>query len=115
MANPTNENIIIDKDVLNAYVALGKLEQAAYAAVNNDKARDFIQDSSALVFDALPFSPEATTLDNSRIIGAHEAVDELEYAASLDIKNSREDQRITASLKAIHSALPPKTTTTTMH
>lgn len=113
MANPTNENIIIDKDVLNAYVALGKLEQAAYAAVNNDKARDFIQDSSALVFDALPFSPEAPTLDNSRIIGAHEAIDELEYITSLNIKDPREDQRIAASLKAIRSELPSNPIITT--
>lgn len=111
MTNSTNENIIIEKDVLNAYVALGKLEHAAYAGVNNDRARNFVQHISTLVFDALPFSPEATTLDNPRIIDAHEAVDELEYAASLNIKNPREDQRITASLKAIHSALPPKPVT----
>lgn len=113
MTNPTNEKIIIDEDTLNAYVALGKLEQAAYEGVTNERAQNFVQDSSELIFDALPFSPKATTLDNSRIIGAHEAVDELEYAASLDIKNSREDQRIAASLKAIRSELPSNPVITT--
>ena len=112
MTNSTNENIIISEGALNAYVALGKLEQAAYEGVTNERAQNFVQDSSELIFDALPFSPKATTLDNSHIISAHEAIDELEYVASLNIKNSREDQRITASLKAIHSALPPKPVTT---
>lgn len=111
MTNSTNENIVINEGALNAYVALSKLEHAAYTGVNNDRARNFVQNNSALIFDALPFSPKATTLDNTRIIDAHEAVDELEYAASLNIKNPREDQRITASLKAIHSALPPKPVT----
>lgn len=110
LTNSTNENIFINADVLNAYVALGKLEQAAYAGVTNEKAQDFIQHSSELIFDVLPFSTKATTLGNPRITNAHEAVDELEYIASLNIKNSREDQRIAASLKAIHSALPPKPT-----
>lgn len=111
MTNSTNENIFINEDSLNAYVALGKLEHAAYAGVNNDRARNFVQDTSALIFNALPFSPKASKLDNARIIDAHEAVDELEYITSLNIKNSREDQRIAASLKAIHSALPPKPVT----
>lgn len=110
MTNSTNENIFINADALNAYVALGKLENAAYAGVNNDRARKFVQDTSALIFNALPFSPEASKLDNARIIEAHMAVDELEYAASLSIKNPQEDQQITESLKAIHSELPPKTT-----
>lgn len=110
MTNPAGENIIINADALNAYVALGKLEHAAYAGVNNDRARKFVQDNSALIFNALPFSPEASTLDNTRIIDAHMAVDELEYAASLNIKNHQEDQQITASLKTIHSELPPKPT-----
>ena len=110
MTSPTNENIIINEDALNAYVALGKLEHAAYAGVNNDRARNFVQDNSALIFNALPFSPEASKLDNARIIDAHMAVDELEYAASLNVKNPQEDQQITISLKAIRSELPPKPT-----
>ena len=110
MTNPAGENIIINADALNAYVALGKLEHAAYAGVNNDRARNFVQDNSALVFNALPFSPEASTSDNARIIDAHMAVDELEYAASLNVKNPQEDQQITESLKAIRSELPPKST-----
>lgn len=110
MTSPAGENIIINEDALNAYVALGKLEHAAYTGVNNDRARKFVQDNSALIFNALPFSPEASKLDNARIIEAYMAVDELEYAASLSIKNPQEDQQITASLKAIHSKLPPKPT-----
>lgn len=110
MTNSTNENIFINEDSLNAYVALGKLEHAAYTGVNNDRARNFVQDTSALIFNALPFSPEASTLDNARIIEAHMAVDELEYAASLSVKNHQEDQQITISLKAIRSELPPKPT-----
>ncbi len=110
MTNSTNENIFINKDSLNAYVALGKLEHAAYTGVNNDRARNFVQDTSALIFNALPFSPEASKLDNTRIINAYMAVDELEYAASLNIKNPQEDQQITESLKAIRSELPPKPT-----
>lgn len=110
MTNSTNENIFINEDSLNAYVALGKLEHAAYAGVNNDRARKFVQDNSALIFNALPFSPEASTLDNTRIIDAHMAVDELEYAASLNIKNPQEDRQITESFKAIRSELPPKPT-----
>lgn len=110
MTNSTNENIFINEDSLNAYVALGKLEHAAYTGVNNDRARNFVQDNSALVFNALPFSPEASTSDNARIIEAHMAVDELEYAASLNVKNHQEDQQITTSLKTIRSELPPKPT-----
>lgn len=110
MTSPAGENIIINADALNAYVALGKLEHAAYTGVNNDRARKFVQDNSALIFNALPFSPEASTSDNARIIEAHMAVDELEYAASLNIKNHQEDQQITESLKAIRSKLPPKPT-----
>ena len=110
MTNSTNENIIINEDTLNAYVALGKLEHAAYTGVNNDRARKFVQDNSAPIFNALPFSPEASKLDNARIIEAHMAVDELEYAASLNVKNPQEDQQITESLKAIRSELPPKST-----
>lgn len=110
MTNSTNKNIIINEGALNAYVALGKLEHAAYTRVNNDRARNFVQDNSALIFNALPFSPEASKLDNTRIIDAHMAVDELEYAASLSVKNPQEDQQITASLKAIRSELPPKHT-----
>lgn len=111
MTNSTKKSIFINADSLNAYVALGKLEHAAYAGVNNDRARNFVQHISTLVFDALPFSPKATTLDNTRIIDAHEAVDELEYAASLNVKNPQEDQQITTSLKAIRSELPPKPVT----
>lgn len=92
MTNPTNENIVINADALNAYVALGKLEHAAYAGVNNDRARNFVQDNSALIFNALPFSPEASKLDNARIIEAHMAVDELEYAASLNGEPPRPEE-----------------------
>lgn len=115
MTSPTNENTIINEGALNAYVALGKLEHAAYAGMNNDRARNFVQDTSALIFNALPFNPEASKLDNARIIDAHMAVDELEYAASLNVKNPQEDQQITESLKAIRSELPPKPTTATAH
>lgn len=110
MTNSTNENIVINADALNAYVALGKLEHAAYTGVNNDRARNFVQDNSALIFNALPFSPEASKLDNARIIEAHMAIDELEYATSLNVKNPQEDQQITACLEAIRSELPSKPT-----
>ena len=110
MTSPAGENIIINEGALNAYVALGKLEHAAYTGVNNDRARNFVQNNSALIFNALPFSPEASKLDNAHIIEAHMAVDELEYAASLSVKNHQEDQQITASLKTIRSELPPKST-----
>lgn len=89
---------------------MGKLEQAAYTGLTNERARDFVQHNSTLIFDALPFSPEAFKLDNTRIIDAHEAVKELKYIASLDVEDPHEEQRITAFIEAILKELPPKPT-----